>query len=250
MKKSLLLFIPLLALADDVDLHDVAAKAVRNYQKNQVAALKYEYIEDDDIKSKGVDRIKVTTLLGTPYEQLVGKNGKPLSDEAAKHEEQKLEKTKFAREHEPKGQRDNRIRKWKEESRFLEEAPDAFVFKMLREEKLDGRAAWVIECKPKPGFVARETRSKMFQKLEAKVWVDQKEFQLIKVEADTLDPVSIGWVLARIGRGTRMELEQMRLNDGTWVLKKLSIDGKAKVMVVDSKQLDETVTYSEYKALK
>ena len=234
-------------LAQDVDLHDVAVKAVRNYQKNQVASLKYDYIEEDEIKSKGVDRSRVTTLFGTPYERLIGRNGNPLTGEAEKHEEQKFEKAKFTREHELKGQRDNRIRKWKEQTRFLEEAPDAFNFKILSEEKLNGRAAWVIECKPKPGFTPRMDRSHMFEKIEAKAWVDQKDLQIVKLEADTLDPVSIGWVLARIGRGTHMELEQMRLDDGTWVLKKLSIDGKAKIMVVDNKQLDETVTYSDYK---
>ncbi len=236
-----------LASAEDVDLHEVAAKAVRNYQKNQLASLKYDYVEDDDVKTKGVTRSRVTTLFGTPYEQVIGRNGAPLSGEAAKKEQQKFEKTQFARKNEIKGQHDNRVRKWKEETRFLEEAPDAFEFKALPEETLNGRAAYVIECKPKPGFEPREDRSKMFHHIEAKAWVDKQDLQIVKLEADTLDPVSIGWVLAKIARGTHMELEQMRLDDGTWVLKKLSIEGRARILVVDNKQLDETVTYSDYR---
>ena len=227
--------------AEDVDLHDVAKQAVRNYQRNQVASLRYEYVEDDDIKSKGVDRSKVVTLFGTPYERLIGKNGKPLSPDAEKHEEQKFEKTRLTRQNELKGQRDTRIRKWKEQNRFLEEAPDAFDFRMLPDAEMNGRPTYVFECKPKPGFEPKQERSKMFQKIEAKAWVDKKDLQIVKLEAETLDPVSIGWVLARIGRGTHMELEQTRLEDGSWVLKKLSIEGRAKVLLVDKKQLDETV---------
>jgi hypothetical protein len=236
----------LAAAAEDVDLHEVAARAVRNYQKNQVASLRYEYIEDDDIKSKGLNRSRVSTLFGTPYERLIGKKGNPLPADAEKHEEQKFEKTQFQRQNELKGQHDNRVRKWKEQTRFLEEAPDAFEFTLLPDAEMNGRPAYVIDCKPKPGFVAREDRSKMFEKIEAKAWVDKQDLQIVKLEAETLDPVSIGWVLARIGRGTHMELEQMRLDDGNWVLKKLSIEGRAKVMLVDNKQLDETVVYSEY----
>jgi hypothetical protein len=248
MRIATLLFASLFAIsAEDVDMHEVAKQAVRNYQKNQLTSLRYEYVEDDDTNSKGVERSRVVTLLGTPYERLIGKNGKPLLADAEKREEQKFERTQFARQNELKGQRDNRIRKWKEQIRFLEEAPDAFEFKMLPDEEMNGRPAFVIECKPKAGFVARQDRSKMFAKIEAKAWVDKKNLQIVKLEADTLNPVSIGWVRARIGRGTHMELEQMRLDDGSWVLKKLGIEGRAKVLLVDNKQLDETVIYSEYK---
>ena len=233
--------------AEDVDLHEIAKQAVRNYQKDQVTSLRYEYIEDDDIKSKGVVRSRVITLFGTPYEQVIGKKGDPLSSDAEKHEEQKLEKTRFTRENELKGQRDIRVRKWREQTRFLEEAPDAFDFKMLPEEEINGRPTYVIDCKPKPGFEPKQDRSKMFEKIEAKAWVDKQDLQIVKLEAETLDPVSIGWVLARIARGTHMELEQMRLDNGDWVLKKLSIEGRARVMVVDNKQLDETVIYRDYK---
>src|SRR5258708_3726045 len=120
------LFLAGFALADDVDLHDVDKQAVRNYQKNQVTSLRYEYLEEDETKGKGVVRSQVITLFGKPYERQIGKNGTPLSPDAEQHEEQKLEKTQFTRQNELKGQRDIRVRKWKEQTRFLEEAPDAF----------------------------------------------------------------------------------------------------------------------------
>ena len=244
---ALLLAAALTVSAEDVDLHEVAKQAVRNYQRNQTTSLRYEYMEDDDIKSKGLERSRVTTLGGTPYERLVGKNGKPLSADAEKHEEQKFDKTQTVRQNELKGQHDIRVRKWREQTRFLEEAPEAFDLKMLPDAEVNGRPTYVIDCKPKPGFVPKQDRSKMFEKIEAKAWVDKEQLQIVKLEAETLDPVSIGWVLARIGRGTHMELEQMRLDNGDWVLKKLSIEGRARVLVVDNKQLDETVVYSDYK---
>jgi hypothetical protein len=229
------------------DLHAIATRAVRNYQKDQLVSLRYTYVEHDDIKTKGLEVSRVTTILGTPYERLVEKNGKPLSADAEKHEEAKFEKTQFNRQKELKGQRDIRVRKWKEEIRFLEEAPEAFDFKMLPETEIDGRPTYVLDCKPKPGFEPRQERSKMFEKIEAKAWVDKRDQRIVKLEAETLDHVSIEWFLARIAKGTRMGLDQMRLENGDWVLKTLWIEGRARVMVVDNRQLDETATYSDYK---
>jgi hypothetical protein len=226
---------------------ELAKWAVRNYQKDQLASLRYQYIENDETQAKGVETSQVTTILGTPYERLIARNGKPLSESAEKHEEEKYQKMLFSRRNELKGAHDNRVRKWKEDTRFLEEAPDAFDFKMLPETVINGRPAYVVECTPKPGFQPREERSRMFTKIKATGWVDKQDLRIVKVEADTVDAVSIGWVLARIGRGTHLELEQMRLPDGNWVLKTLSIEGRAKVLLVENKNLDEKVTYSDYK---
>jgi hypothetical protein len=70
--------------------------------------------------------------------------------------------------------------------------------------------------------------------------------RIVKVEADVTDPVAVGLIMARVGRGTHMEMEQMRLPDGNWVLKRLSIGGKAKILLLDNKTLDETVIYNDY----
>jgi len=252
MRKATLVLFPaalLCATLPDVSNNpqEMARWAVRNYQKDQLASLRYEYIENDETKAKGTETSRVNTILGTPYERLIARNGKPLSDDAEKREDEKYQKMLFNRRNELKSAHDNRVRKWKEETRFLEEAPDAFNFKFLPETTIDGRPTYVVECTPKAGFQPREERSKMFTKIKATAWVDKQELRIVKIEADTMDSVSIGWVLARIGRGTHMEMEQMRLGDSYWVLKTLSIEGRAKILMVDNRNLDEKVTYSDYK---
>jgi hypothetical protein len=229
--------------ADPDNPQEIVRRAVMNYEKDQIASLRYEYTERDE-KAKTVDVFRVVTIAGTPYEQLISKNAK-----AARHEEEKLKKAIQLRGNELKGLHDIRVRKWKEQTRFLEESPEAFDFKLLPETTVNGRPTYVMECTPKPGFQPRQDRSKMLWKIRAKAWIDKQELQIVKLEADALDPISIGWDLGLIAKGTHMELEQMRLPDNSWVLKSLSIDGRAaRIPVVDNHQLDETVTYSDYKA--
>jgi hypothetical protein len=240
------LFFTLLLLAGRPDPEtpsEIVRRAVMNYEKDQAASLRYEYAERDE-KGTTIEIFRVVTIAGTPYEELISKNGK-----ADTHEEDKLNKAIKLRGNELKGLHDIRVRKWKEQTRFLEESADAFDFKALPEVTLNGRPTYVFECTPKPGFQPRMDRSKMLLSVQAKAWIDKQELQIVKLEADALDPISIGWDLGVIAKGTHMELEQMRLPDHNWVLKSLSIDGRAsKIPRVDNHQLDETVTYSDYKA--
>jgi hypothetical protein len=225
---------------------EIARKAVRNFQSDQMTTLKYTYLETDDHETKGITVSQFSTIEGTPYGRVISKNGVTLSGNAEKHEDDKLEKTKIARASEVKAQRDKRLRAYKDQTRFLEEAPEAFDFKVLPVEVVDGRAAYVVEGTPKPGFEPQSGHAKMFTKVQIKAWVDKQDLRIVKVEAEVMDPVSIGWILAQVGTGTHMELEQMLLDDGTWVVKKLSIEGRAKILHMHNKQLDESWTDSQY----
>jgi hypothetical protein len=232
----------------DSESQAIARRAVINFEKDTITALRYEYMALDEKKGKGVEVNHVMTVGGTPYERLVSKNGGPLPPKAEKQQEEKFRKTLQFRRNELKSQHDNRVRKWKEQNRFLEEAPDAFEITMLPETVMNGRAVYTIECKPKAGYQPRDERGKMFGKIEAKAWIDKADRRIVKLDADSTDSISIGWILERVAKGTHMELEQMRLPDGNWVLKTVSIGGSARIMVVDNKQLDETLTYSGYRA--
>ena len=55
--------------------------------------------------------------------------------------------------------------------------------------------------------------------MEGQFWISKKHSRLIKVDAVTTDNVSFGWFLARVGPGTRITFEQMKLPDDVWVLR-------------------------------
>ncbi len=225
---------------------EVARLAVKNYQADQLTALKYSYTENDDDKNKGPVVYEVSTIQGLPYERVISRNGTRLSGEAEAKEQQKYENTVSKRADKSPVDREKRLKNFEEQTKFLDEAPEAFDFKMLPGETIKGRETLVVACTPKPGFHPGNMRSKMFTKLQAKAWVDRQDMRIVKIEADLTDAVPIGLIMARVGRGTHMEMEQMRLADGTWVLKRLAIGGKAKILLVDNKVLDETVVYSDY----
>lgn len=77
------------------------------------------------------------------------------------------------------------------------------------------------------------------------MWIDTKEFQWVKVEAEAIRPVSIEGFLARVEPGTRFELEKAPVAPGVWLPKHFSMLSRARIMLVIPLKKQEDLTYFE-----
>jgi hypothetical protein len=122
-------------------------------------------------------------------------------------------------------------------------------FAMLPEETIEGRANYVIECTPKPGYHAVNSKAAMFSHMRAKLYIDKQDLQWTRAEATVLETISIGWILARIGPGAKMRLEQTRLTDQDWLPSSITVDGEARILLVKDRQIHVRTTYSDFKPI-
>src|SRR5207302_4439797 len=61
----------------------------------------------------------------------------------------------------------------REEGRkFLKEITDAFDFRLLGEESIEGRPSWIIEGTPRSGFKPTLNHADVPTKLRGKLWID------------------------------------------------------------------------------
>jgi len=131
-----------------------AAATLRSWQ----GRLRYTYMERDEdrrldseghVKSQEVAVSRMILVNGVPFEQLVGRNGRPpLALEEWKQKE-RFEKLK----REIPEQRAERLRKEEEESTSLvREIPKAFDFQLAGEEVVNGTLAYVLDATPHPGY--------------------------------------------------------------------------------------------------
>jgi hypothetical protein len=65
----------------------------------------------------------------------------------------------------------------------------------------------------------------MLEHIEGKLWIDKEGAQWAKAEARVVDTIGIGWILARIGAGTRFGVQQARVANGLWMPRRLTIAG-------------------------
>jgi hypothetical protein len=204
----------------------VAAKALENDRRQR----DYTYIKREvetkldnkgNSKSTEVKSYEVLEIYGDQVERLIEKDDKPLSRKDADKEEEKIRKIIEKRKNETaadRKKREEREEKDREQGRkFVTEVADAYNFKLVGTERVAGREAWVIDGEPRPGFVPHMKESKLLAKFHGRVWIDKTDLQLSRMDVECLDTISFGWFLARFHKGSRLALEQTRVNDEVWL---------------------------------
>lgn len=249
---ALVAFVAGSAVCAGLSPRQIVLQSINNYDKDWRAALNFTYIEHDATKDaagkvKTVEVSQVSVLNGTPYSRLIAKNGRPLSGEEAAKENEKYRKALSTRTAESPEQRARRVAKYQQERAFLHEIPDAFNIQLVGKEFINGRSNYVLQLTPKKGYVPKSRNARMFTDIEGKLWVDEQDLRWTKAEAEVTDTISIGWVLARIGRGAHIMLEQVKVDNEHWMPKRIDVTGAARIMLVKNRSIDEDVTFSDYK---
>jgi hypothetical protein len=202
-------------------------------------------------KSNEVKTYEVLEIYGEQVEKLIEKNDKPLSQKDAAKEEEKVQKIIDKRKIESEGERrkrEEREEKDREQGRkFVTEVADAYNFKLVGTEFVGGREAWVIDGEPRPGYVPHMKDAKFLPKFHGRVWVDKSDLQLAKMDVECLDTISWGLFLARLHKGSRLMLEQTRVNDEVWLPAHLTAKIDARLGLVKNFDIGLEQTFHDYK---
>jgi hypothetical protein len=234
------------------DAHQIMGSSIEATHRQWQARLHYTYLERDEnrrrdlaghLKSEDVDVSRTILVNGVPFDQLVEHNGRPPSAGEERKQKQELEKLK----RETSEQRAERLRKEEEEiASIVREVPKAFDFQLVGEEAVNGRAAYVLQATPHPGYHAQGKYGNMFSKVAGKLWVDEQDLGWIKVDGQVIQPFSMGLFLVRLLRGSHILMEQTRVDGGIWMPERVEVRAAAKIFFVKSLVIDRVLTYSEY----
>lgn len=244
-----LLFIPTSLALCQVDTQALVRKSVENCERDWQASAHWAWTQTDISVSEDRKQTTISEILpvgGTPYKRVVSRDGHPLKAEEERRELHKFEKLSNQRDHESQSDHEARHRKYENEWAFIKDIPNAYNFEFAGEQSIEGRPAWIIRMTPRAGFLPTEPHSALLQHFEGKLWIDKKALQWVKAEANAIDTVSIGWIVARIEPGAHFTVEQTPVANGLWMPRRLSVHGLARVMMVYAKNLNEDVTYSGY----
>ena len=239
------------------------AKAAENDVQNDLKSMNYTYVSRSEqrfldgqgrLQKTESETSEIMVLYGEQVERRIAKDDKPLSPKDAAKEEEKIQKVMQKREHESEDDRKKRLekeQKQREENReFVREVADAYDFRFVGLEPVEGRDAYVIDAEPRPGFQPHTKDAKYLPKFRFRVWIDQADQQLVKLQAEAIDTVSWGLFLARIHKGTRFMLEQTRVNDEVWLPRHITATLDARLALFKSLHMDLDVNYKDYKKFR
>jgi len=238
--------------ASVADARQVMIPSVLATQRSWQARDHYTYVERNEdrrlnslgqVKSESVDVSRMMVINGARFEQLLEHNGLPPSAKEQKRSDEDLDKLK----HETPDEQAARIRKDQENRAFLAEVLEAFDFRLVGEETVGGRPAYVLHATPHPGYHAHGKYAKIFSRVEAKLWVDKQDFGWIKVDGHVTESFSMELILARVERGSHITMEQTCVGEAVWVPKRIEIRATARILFLKSLDIQRTLTYTDYR---
>jgi hypothetical protein len=238
--------------ASVLDPRQIVGQSIAATERSWQARDHYTFMERDEdrrldalgkVKSENVEVTRMTLIDGVRFEQLMEHNGQLPSTEEQKKRDKDLERLK----HETPGEQAARIRKDQENRSFLRDLLDAFDFRFVGEEILQGRPAYVLKATPHPGYRAHGRYGRLFSRVEGQLWVDKQDFGWVKVDGVVTQSFSIGLLVARVQRGSHIIMEQTCVGDAVWVPKRLEMRASATILLLKSLDLQRILTYSDYR---
>jgi hypothetical protein len=124
---------------------------------------------------------------------------------------------------------DSANQKRKYQFELNEELLGRFQFEVLGRETLQGRPALVLAFEPRSDRLpVRQMQDRFLNRAAGKVWIDEREYELVKADIHLLEPVKfIGGVVGAVHRFNYI-LERIRLDEGVWITERTRFYLKAR----------------------
>jgi hypothetical protein len=254
MRFPIFLLVASAALAQDAN--EIIRRATDRDFTNFESRKNYTYQERTEVReynTKGklsktdIQTVEILILEGQPYEKLIARNDTPLSEKDAQKEQKKLDQEVEKRKHQSAAEKAKLNKERLEEKKYLREFTEAFDFKIIGEEAVSGKPAWVISVTPKQGYRPKLSDAKMFTKLRGKVWIDKSEYHWVKAEGEAIDTLSFGFFLFRIAPGAKVSFEQTSVNGEVWLPSRITVRAEARIAVLKRMRAEVDITYRDYR---
>jgi hypothetical protein len=243
-------------LSAQLGLEEIVKRSVAASEFDWKEAPRYSYIERD-VKTKSGSRsvrtYEVLMIEGSPYNRLTAVDDVPLSAQRRTEELDKLQQEIARRRRESSSSRQKRLdgyeRERQQDHALMREMVNAFDFKLLGKDNLDGHEVYVLEATPRPDYQPKSRETKVLTGMKGKLWIDTKDCQWVKVEAEVFKPVPFGLFIAKVHPGTSFLLEQAPVADKLWLPKHFSMSVRSSILWWQRISVEDE-TYKDYKLME
>jgi len=213
-----------------------------------------EFEKDGKVKKADLKEYTFFYLNGEEVSTLVKKDGKPLSAEEQKKENEKTQKEieNIQKREAKKEAKDEKSKeegkKDKDDDPGIETFLRACQFVNPRRERFRGQDVLVFDFEPNPEYKARNLVEKIVQKLAGVIWIDEKAHDVARLEAYFVGDFRFaGGLLANLQKGTSFIFEQAYLNNEVWLPTYEEAHVGVRVLLLKGFKVNAVTRYSDYK---
>jgi hypothetical protein len=188
------------------------------------------------------------------YRRLIEEDGKPIAPNklAEKDRERQKEVQAYAKRIASRAENQKEAQRREKERRQTNDAIEdlfhIYDIQMLRREPIEGVDTVVATLVPKPKVKPRTSDGKIMQHFKARAWVSESDYELVRVEIEAIEPLSIGLgLLARVQKGTVATFQRRKVNNEVWLPEKVTWTASARVLLLKQLRLRGTSEFSGYR---
>ncbi len=214
----------------------VAMQAELNADLNDHSHWRYRDAERD-----GIDKVSIVVETGHgSVKRLISRNGRPLSEEEARVEDERVKSfihdpTQLAKQKRD-GQQDG-----KNAEELLRMLPDAFTWKIQSD---DGENI-TLNFEPNPKFSPPDMQGRVLGQMAGKLMVNKAQNRIVTISGKLTQDVTIGWgLLGRLRGGGTFRVERREVTPKLWQITETHVHIEGKVLFFKSigQQQDEMQT--------
>jgi hypothetical protein len=188
------------------------------------------------------------------YRRQIVKDGKPLSAEEQKKEEQDLQKRIEDAERKRKqitaAERErNQAERMRRENQIIDDVFGVYEIEIAGREDMAGRPTILLKFRPgQTSYKPKTSEGKNMLHVAGKAWIDEQDHQVARVELEVIDPISIGLgILAKLQKGASIVSERRKFNDEIWLPVKTDVTLNARLLLLKGFNIRQINEYSDHK---
>ena len=139
----------------------------------------------------------------------------------------------------------------KARSRYSAAIDDLFRIydiEMVRREPIEGHDTIVATLTPRATVKPQTKDGDIMRHFKARAWVSESDYELVRVEIEAVDDLSIGMgLLARIHKGTTATYQRRKVNDEVWLPSQVTWTAGARVLLVRKLRIRGIAEFSGYR---
>jgi len=256
-KKSQVQLPDLKALFKEIDDNQKAIDKIKENYAGTRAEEETEYDKTGKVTKHELKEYSFFYLNGDEISTLTKKDGKPLSDDEQRNENEKTQK-EIQDIQKRQDKKEAKEEKAKEEGKDQEKKDDddvgievflrACQFVNPRRERFRGQDVLVFDFEPNPEFKPHKLPEKVVHELAGVVWIDEKAHDVARLEAYFVGDFRFGGgLIANLQKGTSFTFEQAFLNNEVWLPTYEEAHVGVRVLLVKGFKVNEVTRYSDYK---
>jgi hypothetical protein len=212
----------------DVDPLELVRRAAHNEMKANDVEQYFMFKDATEYKDHSITKEIVRTKQGGLSSTLL-LNGKPLTSEERKKDNEKL--VKFANDPEARSKRRQESKTDDKRAEvMLTSLPDAFLYTYGgTDHGANGEELVHLKFKPNPSFNPPNHETAVYQGMEGDMVIDRKAMRIARIDGTLFKDVDFGWgILGRLYTGGRFIIVQRDVGGGHWeeVQETLQFNGK------------------------